>query len=134
VRSHLHLLAILQFVWGGIGLVLGLSTLLLALGAVAIGVSAAGDGVPAAVTAAAFAIFAAALIAGGGANTWAGAALGRQQPAGRMAVLALAVLNLFVLPFGTALAIYAYWVLLHNETRLMFETGTSRSGRRASGA
>jgi len=35
--------------------------------------------------------------------------------------LALAVPNLFVLPFGTALAIYAFWVLLHNETRSLFE-------------
>lgn len=122
MRSHLHLLTILQFVWGAIGLLLGVSTLLLALGAVAIGVSAPGDRMAAAVTAGAFAVFAAALIAGGGANTWAGAALRRRQPAGRTAVLALGVVNLFVLPFGTALAVYAYWVLLNNDTRLMFES------------
>ena len=28
--------------------------------------------------------------------------------------------NLFVLPFGTALGIYAFWVLLHDESRRMF--------------
>jgi len=56
----------------------------------------------------------------GGANAWAGRALRREQPAGRTAVLWLAVLNLFVLPFGTALGIYAFWVLLHNETRAVF--------------
>ena len=39
--------------------------------------------------------------------------------------LGLAVLNLFVLPFGTALAIYAFWVLLHNESRALFEPSTS---------
>ena len=32
----------------------------------------------------------------------------------------LAVLNLFVLPFGTALAIYTFWVLLHNDARALF--------------
>ena len=69
------------------------------------------------VTAGAFAVFAVALLAGGGANAWAGRALRRNQPRGRLAVLWLGVLNLFVLPFGTALGIYAFWVLLHNETR-----------------
>jgi hypothetical protein len=27
---------------------------------------------------------------------------------------------LFVLPFGTALAIYSYWVLLHSDARALF--------------
>jgi hypothetical protein len=121
VRAHLHLLSILQVVWGGIGLLLGVSLLLLALGAVAIGVSPAADRIAAAVTAVAFATCAAVLVAGGVANAWTGRALGRRQPAGRLAALGLSVPNLFVLPFGTALAIYAYWVLLHNETRSMFE-------------
>jgi len=106
------------------GLLLGVSTLLLALGAVAIGVSASGDRVAAGVTAAAFAVFAAALIAGGAANTWTGGAIRRRQPNARIIVLTISVFNLFILPFGTALAIYAYWVLLHNETRMMFEGGS----------
>jgi hypothetical protein len=128
VTAHLRLLAILQLVWGAMGLLLGVSTLLLALGAVAIGVSASGDRFAAGFTAAAFGIFAAALIAGGGANVWAGGAIRRRQPNGRLIVLSLGVLNLFVLPFGTALAIYAYWVLLHNETRMMFEPGIPGAG------
>ena len=37
-------------------------------------------------------------------------------------MLTLGVLNLFVLPFGTALGIYAFWVLLHNESRAVFVT------------
>ena len=45
----------------------------------------------------------------------------RRQPAGRLVTLALAVPNLFILPFGTALGIYAFWVLLHNEARAQFE-------------
>jgi hypothetical protein len=120
MRPHLHLLGILQLVWGAIGLVLGVSMLLLAIGAIAIGASSIDDRMAAGITAAAFLIFAIALLAGGGANAWAGRALRRCQPAGRIAVLVLGVLNLFVLPFGTALAIYAYWVLLHNETRAVF--------------
>ncbi len=121
MTAHLHLLSILQRVWGAIGLLLGASVLMLAAGAVAIGWTSQGDEIAAVVTAGAFIIFAIALLAGGGANAWAGRALARREPAGRIVVLALSVLNLFVLPFGTALGIYAFWVLLHNETRLMFE-------------
>jgi|SRR5262245_51362270 hypothetical protein len=120
MRPHLHLLCILQLVWGGIGVLLGTSTLLLAAGAVAIGWTAPQNRVAAGVTAVAFVVFALGLLAGGGANLWAGSALRRLQPAGRTATLWLAVLNLFVLPFGTALGIYALWVLLHNENRGAF--------------
>ena len=107
-------------VWGAVALLLGVSTLMLAVGAIAIGWSSPGEELAAGITAAAFAIFAFALLAAGGANAWAGAAIGRRQPSGRIATLWLGVLNLFVLPFGTALAIYAFWVLLHNESRAQF--------------
>jgi Na+-transporting NADH:ubiquinone oxidoreductase subunit NqrB len=120
MRPHLHLLGILQLVWGAIGLLLGVSMLLLAAGAIAIGVTTADERIAAGVTAGAFVVFAIALRAGGAANVWAGHALRRHQPIGRIAVLALGVLNLFVLPFGTALGIYAFWVLLHNEIRAVF--------------
>jgi hypothetical protein len=121
VRSHLHLLSVLQLTWGGIMLMLGTSTALLALGAAAVGWTSGGTEISAAVTSIAFALFAAALIAGGAANSWAGRALQQVNPTGRVVTLGLAVPNLFVLPFGTALGIYALWVLLHNEARRYFE-------------
>lgn len=118
--SHLRLLGILQLTWGAIGLLLGASMLLLAIGAAAIGLMATGDPVASGVTALTFSVFAGALILFGAANAWAGRALRRTQPAARPAVLALSVPNLFVLPFGTALGVYAFWVLLHNEARALF--------------
>lgn len=120
MRSHLRLLGILQLTWGAIGLLLGAAVLLLAIGALAIGLMDTGDQVAAGVTTFTFGVFAAALLIGGGANAWAGRALRRQQPVGRYAVLWLSVPNLFVLPFGTALGVYALWVLLHNDARSMF--------------
>jgi hypothetical protein len=123
VISHLNLLSVLQRVWGAIGVLLGLSMLMLAAGAVAIGWTADADVLAAGFTAAAFLVCGIALLAAGGINAWAGAALKRREATGRLATLALAVPNLFVLPFGTALAIYAFWVLLHNDTRRMFEAG-----------
>lgn len=122
MRAHLHLLGILQLAWGAIGLLLGVSMLLLAMGALAIGVGSGSDRMAAAITAGAFGVFAVTLLAGGGANAWAGRELRRNQPRGRLAVLWLGALNLFILPFGTALGIYAFWVLLHNRTRAVFIT------------
>jgi hypothetical protein len=123
VNAHLNLLGILQVVWGCIGLLLGVSTLMLAAGAMMIGLTADGREIAAGVTAAAFAVCAAALLAFGLGNAWSGAAIRRLQPAGRLAVLVLAIPNLFVLPFGTALGIYSMWVLLHDDTRRMFQHG-----------
>ena len=120
MTSHVKLLGILQIVWGAIGLVLGISTLILAIGAVAVGMTTAGSEIPAGVTAVAFGVFAAALLAAGAGNAWAGSAIHRRYAPGRVAALGLAVPNLFVLPFGTALGIYALWVLLHDESRRMF--------------
>lgn len=117
---HLTLLTVLHRVWGALGLLLGFSTFMLAAGAVALGLTRGGGEVAAGITAAAFAACAIALVATGAANLWAGNAMQRRQPNGRAVALALGVLNLFLLPFGTALAIYAFWVLLHNETRAAF--------------
>jgi hypothetical protein len=103
------------------GVLLGMSTLMLAAGAAAIGWTTDGDDLAAGITAFAFLICAMALFAAGAVNAWAGRALTNRRPSGRLATLALAVPNLFVLPFGTALGVYGFWVLLHNETRLKFE-------------
>lgn len=120
MRAHLRLLGVLQLTWGAIGLLLGAAALALAAGALAISVMNSGDPVAAGVTAVTFGVFALALLIGGAANAWAGRSLRREEAAGRTAVLWLAVPNLFLLPFGTALGIYAWWVLLHNEARSHF--------------
>jgi hypothetical protein len=59
-------------------------------------------------------------VIGGVALYLTGRALARRRPAGRMWALALAVPNLLVVPFGTALSIYAFWVLLNDEARREF--------------
>ena len=119
----------LQLVWGAVGVLLGASTLMLAAGAAAIGWTTDGDEIAAGITAVAFLLCALLLLAAGAANGWAGNALKRRQPNGRLATLVLAVPNLFVLPFGTALGIYAFWVLLHHEARAVFEPPRT-AGRR----
>jgi hypothetical protein len=125
MRSHVNLLGLLQLAWGGMALLLAASLLLLAAGAAAIARTSEGDPVTAAFTALLFIVFATALACGGYANAWVGRALRLHRPPGRTGALMLAVVNLFVLPFGTALAIYTFWVLLHNDARALFEHGHS---------
>ena len=121
MRSHVNLLGLLQLTWGGMGLLLGVSLLLLAAGAAAIARSPDADTLTAGATALLFVIFATAVALGGWASVWAGHAVRQHRAIGRTGALLLAVMNLFVLPFGTALAIYTFWVLLHNEARALFE-------------
>jgi hypothetical protein len=121
MRPHVTLLALLQLAWGGMGLLLAASLLLLAGGAAAIAHTAHTDVFTAGFTALIFVVFAIALALGGWANVWVGRGLRRHRASARTGALAMSVVNLFVLPFGTALAIYTYWVLLHHEARALFD-------------
>ena len=130
MTSHVKLLGILQLAWGAMGLLLGASLLLLAVGAAAIARTPEGDPITAGFTALLFVVFATALALGGCANVWAGRAVRQHRSPGRTGALLLAVPNLFVLPFGTALGIYTFWVLLHNDARALFVAG-QRNGSAA---
>jgi hypothetical protein len=104
-------------------LVVGASMLLLAAGAIAESMDPAASSLElaASLTAAAFALVGLLALAWGGAHVYVSALLRRRRPFGRVLALALALVNLLVLPFGTALGIYALWVLLTNEGRRLFE-------------
>src|SRR5262245_39689135 len=50
----------------------------------------------------------------------AGRAIVGRRRGGRTAALMLAAFNLLIVPFGTALGIYTYWVLLNDDARRAF--------------
>ena len=52
-----------------------------------------------------------------------------RQPSGRFGALLLAVPNLVVAPFGTALGIYTFWVLLNNDARREFGRPLREEGK-----
>ena len=58
--------------------------------------------------------------AGGAALVLTGRALAKRRPAARRWALILAVPDLLAVPFGTALSVYAFWVLLNDEARREF--------------
>jgi len=104
-------------------MLVGVSLLLLSAGALAILFGPDGSAVEfaAGVTATAFAVMGAVALVWGGAHVGASVLLRRRHPAGRVLTLGLAVVNLLVLPFGTALGAYALWILLTDQGRRLFE-------------
>ena len=123
MERHARLLGILSALWGALALLVGVAMLLLAAGALVMltGPDAEVVGFAAGLTATAFAAIGVFTLLWGVAHVWAASLLRRRLPSGRALMLGLAVANLLVLPFGTALGAYALWVLLTNEGRRLFE-------------
>jgi hypothetical protein len=123
VERHARLLGILVGLWGGLAMLVGVSILLLAAGAWVELRQSLGTAVElaAGLTTLVFAAIGAFALLWGGTHVWASTLLRRRRPLGRVLALALALVNLLVLPFGTALGAYALWVLLTDEGRRLFE-------------
>ena len=123
MERHVDLLGILSSLWGALAVLVGVSMLLLSAGALVELVEPAGQAVEfaAGLTAGIFALIGTFALLWGGAHVWAALLLRRRRPFGRVVMLGLAVVNLLVLPFGTALGIYAMWVLLTDAGRRLFE-------------
>jgi hypothetical protein len=124
VDRHVRLLGILASLWGALAALVGISMLLLAAGAMAIVDDPEGERVAlaAGLTAAIFASIGVFSLVWGLGHLWVAVLLRRRDYRGRIVMLGLAIVNLLVFPFGTALGGYALWVLLSHEGRHMFET------------
>ncbi len=123
MERHVAILGILSSLWGALSMLVAASMLLLSAGAFSIVLSpdSRGVGLAAGLTAGAFAVTGVSALLWGGAHVWAGLLLRKRDAWGRVLVLGLALVNLLVLPFGTAFGSYALWVLLTNEGRRLFE-------------
>ena len=120
ILVHIHLLGRLYVVAGWLALLAATSLMLLGVGAVSLTIRA-GPEVAASLAAAVFFACAALALVWGGVLLAVGWALPQHHPWSRPAALILAVVNVFVLPFGTALAGYACWVLLQESGKRLFE-------------
>ena len=117
---HIDVLARLHVLWGAFGLLTGTALFVLGLGTNAAldDLGIAGPAGHAAVGV--FVVFGGALLGGGLAACGVGVALGRRLPFARLTALALAVPTLVLAPFGTALGVYTFWVLVNDEARRAF--------------
>lgn len=126
IVRHVNLLGVLETLWGALAMLVGVAMLVLAAGAVAAALDPMAEamGVAAGLTAGVFTLIGVFALLWGGAHAWAAMLLKRRRPLGRVLSLGLAVVNLLVLPFGTAFGAYALWVLLTNDGRRLFEPAT----------
>jgi hypothetical protein len=121
--SPIDLVGILFIVWGLLTLLVGMSTLALGMGAVALIASASrggGSQFAASVTAAVFTTLAIIAIVWGLAHVIVGVPLRRRRPWARLLAMMLGAVDLLLLPYGTALGVYALWVLLHEDAKAAF--------------
>ena len=123
MKSQVDFLGVLFVVWGLLTVVVGLSTLALGVGAVALLASAARSGgsqVAAGITAAAFTALAFIAMLWGAAHVVVGLSLRRYAPWSRLIALMLGSVDLLLLPYGTALGVYALYVLLNEKGKQLF--------------
>jgi hypothetical protein len=124
MKRHADFLGLLYLAWGAIFALVGVAGLALAGGAYAIarsgGPVSVGSEFAAGLTAITFGTIALLAVLLGGVHLWLGAALRRYRPWARLLALGLAVIDLVLFPFGTALGAYALWVLLTDEGRSLF--------------
>jgi hypothetical protein len=127
VNRHVDFLSTLYLTWGAIFALVALAGFALAGGAAAIATSVGpvrfGSEMAARLTAVTLTVLALIALVWGGLHLWIGRALQRHRPSARLLALGLALGNLILLPFGTALGAYACWVLLNEEGRKIFEGG-----------
>ena len=124
--AHVAFVGVLFIIWGLLTALVGVSTLALGMGAVALLSSAAGRGgggqVAAGVTAIAFTTLAIIAIVWGAAHVLVGVPLRQRKAWARMMALLLGSVDLLLLPYGTAVGIYALWILLREDAKRLFET------------
>jgi len=123
MKSQVDFLGVLFVVWGLLTVVVGLSTLALGVGAVALIASASRSGgsqVAAGLTAAAFTTLAFIAMLWGAAHVVVGLPLRRHVPWSRRIALMLGSVDLLLLPYGTALGVYALYVLLNEKGKTLF--------------
>ena len=120
---HVDLVGALFIIWGVLTVLIGLSTLALGVGAAAIIASSSGaDGgrFAAGLTAAAFTTLGLIAVAWGLAHAAIGVPVRRHRHWARLAALTLGSVDLLLLPYGTALGVYALWALLNEDGRRLF--------------
>ena len=120
ILLHVQLLGRLYVVAGWLALLASMSLGLLGIGAISL-TARAGPEVAASLAAAIFFACAAIAFVWGFVLVGFGWALPQHQPWARPVALVLAIVNVFVIPFGTALSAYAFWVLLQEAGKRMFE-------------
>jgi len=125
VKRHVEFLSTLYLAWGAIFALVALAGLALSGGAFAIAQSSGpvrfGSEMAARLTGVTIALIAVLALVWAALHLVVGRQLKKLRPSARLMALGLAIGNMILLPFGTALGAYSLWVLLKDEGRRLFE-------------
>jgi threonine/homoserine efflux transporter RhtA len=125
VKRHVDFLSTLYVTWGAIFALVSIAGFALAGGAFAIAQSAGpvrfGSEMAARLTGVTIIIISLIAVVWAALHVVVGRQLRKHRPSARLLTLGLAIGNLILIPFGTALGIYALWALLRDDGRRLFE-------------
>ncbi len=121
MEKHVNLLGIMFIVYGAIGLLGAVVVLVVFLGTGAISTGASGEAAPGIILSTIGLIIAAIVLFSHLPAFIAGLGLVKFKSWARILTTIVAILSLPSPPFGTALGIYALWVMLQDETTRLFE-------------
>ena len=125
MKRHVDFLATLYVAWGLIFALVAIAGFALAGGAFAIAESTGpvrfGSEMAARLTGISIIIIALIAVIWAGLHIFVGRRLRKMLPSARLMALGLALGNLILFPFGSALGGYALWALLKDEGRRLFE-------------
>jgi threonine/homoserine efflux transporter RhtA len=125
VKRHVDFVSTLYVAWGAIFALVAVAGLALAGGAFALAESTGpvrfGSEMAARLTGVTITIIAVIALVWAGLHIFVGRRMRRMLPSARLMALGLALGNLILFPFGTALGGYALWALLKDDGRRLFE-------------
>lgn len=125
MKRHVDFLSTLYVTWGAIFALVAVAGFALAAGAFAIAQSTGpvrfGSEMAARLTGVTISIVSVIALVWAVLHIVTGQMLKRYRPSARLMTLGLAIGNLILIPFGTALGAYALWALLKDEGRRLFE-------------
>lgn len=125
MKRHVDFLATLYVTWGAIFALVAIAGFALAGGAFAIAQSTGpvrfGSEMAARLTGVTISVVSLIALVWAVLHLVVGRQLKKLRPSARLMTLGLSIGNLILLPFGTALGVYALWVLLKDEGRRLFE-------------
>ena len=128
MKRHVDFLATLYGAWGAIFALVAVAGFAVAGGAFAIAESAGqvrfGSEMAARLTGITIVVIAVIALIWAVLHIFVGRRLRKMLPSARLMALGLALGNLIVFPFGSALGGYALWALLKDDGRRLFEPGT----------
>lgn len=125
MKRHVDFLATLYVTWGATFALVAIAGFALAGGAFAIAQSTGpvrfGSEMAARLTGVTISVVSLIALVWAVLHLVVGRQLKKLRPSARLMTLGLSIGNLILLPFGTALGVYALWVLLKDEGRRLFE-------------